>query len=130
MTPLELERATRELRRRRAAILQAKRQAGAEHDGLLDAEHGQELEEAAQAEQGLVDLERLSAAERLELIRIEAALARIDEGGYGTCAELRRGHRAQAAGGAALGGALRRLRDGAREARRCRASRPVPECPE
>ena len=86
MTPLELERARMELRRRRAAILRAKRQAGAEHDELLDAERGQEPEEAAQAEQGLVDLERLSDAERLELIRIEAALARIDEGGYGTCA--------------------------------------------
>jgi len=86
VTPLELERARTELRRRRAAILRAKRQAGAEHDELLDAERGQEPEEAAQAEQGLMDLERLSDAERLELIRIEAALARIDEGGYGTCA--------------------------------------------
>jgi len=86
VTPLELERSRGELRRRRAAILEAKRQAGVEHDGLLDAEHGQEPEEAAQAVQGLVDLERLSSVERLELIRIEAAMARIDEGGYGTCA--------------------------------------------
>jgi DnaK suppressor protein len=86
VTPLELERARAELRRRRASILETRRRAGSEHDELLDAEHGQEIEEAAQAEQGLVDLERLSAAERLELIRIEAALARIDEGGYGTCA--------------------------------------------
>ena len=85
MTSLQLERARTELRRRRAAILEAHWQAGAEHDGLLEAERGQEPVEEAQAEQGLVDLERLGATERLELVRIEAALARIDEGGYGTC---------------------------------------------
>lgn len=86
MTPRELEEARSELRRRRSAILEATRGAGAEHEALRNAERGHELEEEAQAEQGLVDLERLDDAERLELRRIEAALARADEGKYGTCA--------------------------------------------
>lgn len=86
MTPRELEEARSELRRRRRAILEATREAGAEHEALRTAERGHELEEEAQAEQGLVDLERLGAAERLELRRIDAALERLEEGHYGTCA--------------------------------------------
>lgn len=86
MTPRELEEARSELRRRRRAILEATRDAGAEHEALRTAERGHELEEEAQAEQGLVDLERLGAAERLELRRIDAALERLEEGHYGTCA--------------------------------------------
>ena len=86
MTARELEEARSELRRRRRAILEATNEAGAEHEALRLAERGQEVEEEAQAEQGLVDLERLGQAERLELRRIDAAMARIDEGGYGTCA--------------------------------------------
>jgi DnaK suppressor protein len=86
VTPRELEEARSELRSRRKAILEATRDAGAEHDALLAAERGHELEEEAQAEQGLVDLERLGAAERLELRRIDAALERLEDGRYGTCA--------------------------------------------
>ena len=86
MTPRELEEIRSELRRRRTAILEATRDARAEHAGLLAAEHGHELEEEAQAEQGLVDLERVGAAEALELRRIDAALERLDAGRYGTCA--------------------------------------------
>ncbi len=86
MTPREQEEARSELRRRRRAILAATREAGEEHEALRTAERGQEVEEEAQAEQGLVDLERLGDAERLELRRIDAAVARLDEGGYGTCA--------------------------------------------
>lgn len=85
MTPRELEEARSELRRRRKAILEATTDAGAEHEALRTAERGHELEEEAQAEQGLVDLERLGDAERLELRRIDAAMARLDEGSYGTC---------------------------------------------
>ena len=86
MTPRELEEARSELRRRRKAILEATRDARVEHDALLAAERGHELEEEAQAEQGLSDLERLGAAERLELRRIDAALERLQDGHYGTCA--------------------------------------------
>jgi DnaK suppressor protein len=81
-----LEEARSELRRRRKAILETTLEAGAEHEALRTAERGQEVEEVAQAEQGLVDLERLGDAERLELRRIDAAMARLEEGGYGTCA--------------------------------------------
>jgi DnaK suppressor protein len=86
VTPRELEEVRSELRRRRRGILETTRGAGAEHEALRTAERGHELEEEAQAEQGLVDLERLGAAERLELRRIDAAMARVDEGLYGTCA--------------------------------------------
>ena len=44
----------------------------------------------SQSEQGVADLARLGEAERLELRRIEAALARIDEGRWGECAECGR----------------------------------------
>jgi DnaK suppressor protein len=86
VTPRELDEVRSELRRRRRAILEATREAGAEHEALRTAERGHELEEESQAEQGLGDLERLGDAERLELRRIDAALERLDEGHYGTCA--------------------------------------------
>jgi DnaK suppressor protein len=87
VTPRELEEVRSELRRRRAAILQATRRAADELDALRASDRGQEVEEEAQAEQGATDLERLGQAERLELSRIDAALARLDGGAYGTCAE-------------------------------------------
>lgn len=87
MTSRELEAARTELQRRRRAILEATRRAQAELDGLRGTEHGPELEEEAQTEQGLADVERLGAAERLELRRIDAALERLESGSYGTCAE-------------------------------------------
>ncbi len=90
MTKSKQLKARMELERRRAAVIQASRRAEAELDGLRSAERGHEFEEAAQAEQGAADLERLNEAERLELRRIEAALARIDEGRWGECAECGR----------------------------------------
>lgn len=86
MTPLKLSEAKDELLRRRRAIALATHRAGAVHDALRDAERGHELEEEAQAEQGLLDLELLGEAERLEVRRIDAALERLEQGGYGTCA--------------------------------------------
>lgn len=87
MTPRELEKARAELRRRRAAILEVTRRADAERSALSAAERGHEVEEEAQAEQALADLERLGEAERLELQRIDGALQRIEAGAYGSCAE-------------------------------------------
>jgi DnaK suppressor protein len=84
------QKAKVELERRRAAVLQATRRAEAELDGLRSAERGQEFEEVAQAEQGTADLTRLTEAERLELRRIDGALARIDAGRWGECAECGR----------------------------------------
>jgi DnaK suppressor protein len=87
VTPRQLEEVRTELRRRQAVILQATRRAADELDALRASDRGQELEEEAQAEQGAADLERLGQAERLELQRIDAALARLAAGTYGTCAE-------------------------------------------
>ena len=81
------QQAKRELERRRDAVLQATHRAEAELAGLLAAERSHEFEEVAQTEQSGADLSRLSEAERHELLRIEAALARIDEGRWGNCAE-------------------------------------------
>lgn len=86
MTPRELDLARLELQRRRHSILEAARGAGAEHEALRQAERGHELEEEAQAEQALADLERLGDAERMELRRIDAALERLERGSYGACA--------------------------------------------
>ncbi len=90
MTTSRQQKAKSELERRRAAVLQATRRAEAEFDGLRSAERGHEFEELAQTEQGSADLARLNEAERLELGRIEAALARIDAGRWGECAECGR----------------------------------------
>lgn len=81
------QQAKRELERRRDAVIQATHRAEAELAGLLAAERSHEFEEVAQTEQSGADLSRLSEAERHELLRIEAALARIDEGRWGNCAE-------------------------------------------
>ena len=86
MTPRDLDGVRKDLRARRLSILEATRRAAAEHAALTGAERGHELEEEAQAEQGLVDLELLDGAERQELRRIDAALERMEAGGYGTCA--------------------------------------------
>jgi DnaK suppressor protein len=87
VTPRELEQVRIELNRRRAAILDAARRASDELDALRASDRGQEVEEEAQAEQGATDLERLGQAERAELQRVDAALARLAAGAYGTCAD-------------------------------------------
>ena len=86
MTPRELSEAKAELLRHRRSITLATNHAGDEQEALRTAERGHELEEEAQAEQGLADLERLGEAERLEVRRIDAALETLERGGYGTCA--------------------------------------------
>jgi len=87
VTPRDLDGVRKDLRARRLSILEATRRAAAEHAALTGAERGHELEEEAQAEQGLADLERLGEAERREVARIDAALERVEQGGYGTCVE-------------------------------------------
>jgi DnaK suppressor protein len=87
VTTSRQQQAKRELERRRTAVLQATHRAEAELAGLRAAERSHEFEEVAQTEQSGVELSRLSEAERHELLRIEAALTRIDEGRWGVCAE-------------------------------------------
>ena len=90
MTATRTEKARTELSRRRRELVEAALGAGAEIESLRSAERGAEFEEEAQAAQGVSDLQRLEEAERIELARIDAALARIDEGRYGTCADCGR----------------------------------------
>jgi DnaK suppressor protein len=75
------------LNHRRRAVLETAARADAELDGLRDATASAELEEGAQVLTGADAVERLGNAERLELRRIDAALARIDQGSYGACAD-------------------------------------------
>jgi len=81
----DLETPRQELQRRRRAILETTRRADAELDALRAAERDPEFEEGAQAEHEHRRLDRLSEAQRLELDRIDAALARAEVGRYGSC---------------------------------------------
>jgi DnaK suppressor protein len=87
-----------ELNRRRRIVLETARLADAELDGLRQSPQSSEAEESAQLLTDAAALERLGEAERNELARIDAAIARMDQGRYGACAdcgdeiELRRLH--------------------------------------
>jgi DnaK suppressor protein len=83
----DLETPRQELQRRRRTILETARRADAELDALRAAERDPEFEEEAQTEGEHRRLDRLSEAQRLELERIDAALARAEAGRYGSCVE-------------------------------------------
>jgi DnaK suppressor protein len=74
-----------ELQRRRRVILETSRRADAEIDALRAAERDPEFEEGAQSEHEQFTLERLSETQRREIVQIDAAIARIEAGEYGTC---------------------------------------------
>lgn len=57
----------------------------AELDALRSAERDPEFEEGAQSEHEQYTLARLSENQRREVLKIEAAIARIDAGVYGSC---------------------------------------------
>ena len=76
-----------ELQRRRRAILETTRRAAAELDALRSAERDPEFEEGAQTEHEAFTLSRLGEAQRRELQQIDAAIARLDAGEYGLCAD-------------------------------------------
>ncbi len=76
-----------DLQKRRRAILETTRRADAELDALRAAERDPEFEEGAQTEHEAFTLSRLGEAQRRELQQIDAALARLDAGEYGLCAE-------------------------------------------
>ncbi len=81
-------KATREdlLRRRRTIIVTAHR-AQAELEALRGAERDPEFEEGAQSEHEQYTLSQLGEAQRRQVAIIDAALARIDAGEYGICAD-------------------------------------------
>ena len=74
-----------ELQRRRAVILETARRADAELDSLRSAERDPEFEEGAQTAHEALNLSRLEETQRSEIRQIDAAIARIDAGEYGTC---------------------------------------------
>lgn len=85
MTEKTPETLKAELQRRRRVILETTRRADAEIDALRAAERDPEFEEGAQSEHEQFTLARLSEAQRREVVQIDAALARIEAGEYGTC---------------------------------------------
>lgn len=85
MNALDLAGARLTLLRRRAEILEARRRAGSAIDQLRGAERDPEPAEESASEQLQYDLARLAEVEDRELARVDAALARIDAGAYGTC---------------------------------------------
>jgi DnaK suppressor protein len=76
-----------ELQKRRSAILETTRRADAELEALRSAERDPEFEEGAQTEHEAFTLSRLGETQRRELQQIDAALARLDAGEYGSCAD-------------------------------------------
>ncbi len=76
-----------ELQRRRRAILETSRRADAELDALRSAERDPEFEEGAQTEHEAFTLSRLGETQRREILQIDAALARLEAGEYGFCAD-------------------------------------------
>ncbi len=76
-----------ELQKRRSAILETTRRAEAELDALRASERDPEFEEGAQTEHEAFTLSRLGETQRREIQQIDAALARLDAGMYGSCAD-------------------------------------------
>jgi DnaK suppressor protein len=76
-----------ELHHRRRLVLETARRTEAELDGLRESPSSAEPEEAARIRTDEDALQRLGEAERRELTRIDAAIARMDQGAYGNCAD-------------------------------------------
>lgn len=85
MKAADLAKVRTRLQRRRREILEAARRALAAIDQLRGAERDPEPAGASQSEQIQYDLSRLGEVEQLEIGRIDAAIARLDAGEYGTC---------------------------------------------
>jgi DnaK suppressor protein len=85
MRASDLESVRSRLQQRRRLILEASRRAIAEIDQLRGAERDPEVEEGSQSEQQQFDLSRLDEIEQREIEQIDAALQRIEAGGYGFC---------------------------------------------
>lgn len=75
------------LQKRRRGILEASLGANKELHALKDQERDPELEENAQSELADYTLSSLLESQRRELMLIDAALRRMDEGLYGVCVD-------------------------------------------
>ncbi|MGI5863883.1 MAG: TraR/DksA family transcriptional regulator [Myxococcales bacterium] len=81
------ERFRQRLQRRRRELVAARHAA---EQGVVEVREGRtdpEYEEAAQADHVEYTLREFSDARRRELLQVDAALARLDAGIYGTCVE-------------------------------------------
>lgn len=87
MRETDLERVRSWLQRRRRLILEASRRAEADIEALRGAQRVQEPEEGSQSEQAQLGLAQLGELAERELAQIDAALRRIEAGGYGVCRE-------------------------------------------
>ena len=76
-----------DLLQRRRTILETARRAQSELEALRGAERDPEFEEGAQSEHEQYTLSLLGEAQRRQISMIDAALARIDAGEYGTCVD-------------------------------------------
>jgi DnaK suppressor protein len=83
----ELEHLKADLLRRRRTMLETARRAQKELEALRGAERDPEFEEGAQSEHEQYTLSLLGEVQRRMVTMIDAALARIDAGEYGACAD-------------------------------------------
>ncbi len=89
MNATDLARVRIRLQRRRREILEVSRRAVTAIDQLRRAERDPETAEASQSEQLQYDLSQLGEVEQREIAQIDAAIARLDAGEYGTCRDCR-----------------------------------------
>lgn len=87
MRAKDMESLKSDLLRRRRTILETARRAQNELEALRGAERDPEFEEGAQSEHEQYTLSLLGEAQRRQVAMIDAALARIDGGEYGVCAD-------------------------------------------
>jgi DnaK suppressor protein len=89
MNAADLAKVRIRLQRRRREILEASHRAVTAIDELRRAERDPETAEASQSEQLQYDLSRLGELEQRELALVDAAIARVEAGEYGTCRDCR-----------------------------------------
>ncbi len=87
MRAKEMDSLRIELLRRRRTILETAERAQEELEALRGAERDPEFEEGAQTEHEQYTLSLLGEVQRRQVAMIDAALARIDSGDYGICAD-------------------------------------------
>ncbi|MGB8932897.1 MAG: TraR/DksA C4-type zinc finger protein [Anaeromyxobacteraceae bacterium] len=87
MRPEDLAAMRSELNRQRRLVLETARRTDAEVDDLRQSNSSAEPEEGARVRSDEEALLLLGDAERLALERIDAALARMDQGIYGACVD-------------------------------------------
>ncbi len=91
MSAIDLAQARLRLQHRRREILEAGRRVASAIDELRQAERDPELEEGSQSEQQQYGLSQIREVEQREIAQIDAAIARLDAGEYGTCRDCGEG---------------------------------------